>query len=169
MYEYSALREAGYLRIFGPRAAGGITVTVSILLAFRRQGEDDCWMGLMLEQNLLYIMLTRATDRCHVVLTVRGVKKQHIKCFSCVGQAFEYRICVADVNRDAIRHVQSLGGVGEVAAYFLLIELMSCKTNWSGGVVTISSRKWLEGIGRIFLVPRRILVHNLEGGETWLL
>ena len=25
-------------------------------------------MGLMLEQNLLYIMLTRATDRCHVVL-----------------------------------------------------------------------------------------------------
>ena len=68
VYDYSALREAGYLRIFGPRAAGGITVTVSIVLAFRRHGDDDCWMGLMLEPNLVYIMPTRATDRCHVVL-----------------------------------------------------------------------------------------------------
>ena len=68
VYEYSALREAGYLRIFGPRAVSGITVTVAILLAFRRLGEDDCWMGLMLEPNLVYIMLTRATDRCHIVV-----------------------------------------------------------------------------------------------------
>ena len=68
VYEYSALSEAGYLRIFGPRAAGGITVTVSILLACRRHGGEDCWMGLMLEPNLVYIMLTRATDRVHVVV-----------------------------------------------------------------------------------------------------
>ena len=58
VYEYSALREAGYLRIFGPRAAGGITVTVSILLAFKRQGEDDCWMGLVLHiWKILFCLL----------------------------------------------------------------------------------------------------------------
>ena len=68
MYNYSALSDAGYLRIFGPRAAGGITVTVSLVLAFRRHGDDECWMGLMLKPNLVYIMLTRATLRCHVVV-----------------------------------------------------------------------------------------------------
>jgi hypothetical protein len=68
IYDYLFLRRAGILQLVEAQNAGGMTCTVAILFVPKRNKRDTEWCGDMLTLHLLYLALTRATDRMYMLL-----------------------------------------------------------------------------------------------------
>jgi hypothetical protein len=68
IYDYLFLSRAGILQLAGAQKSGGMTCTVAILFVPKRNKRDTEWCGDMLKLHLLYLALTRATDRVYSLL-----------------------------------------------------------------------------------------------------
>jgi hypothetical protein len=65
-YDYWSLRKAGILQLVGAQKSGGMTCTAAIVFVPKRNMHDAEWRGDMLKLHLLYLALTRATDRVYI-------------------------------------------------------------------------------------------------------
>ena len=66
------------VRVYLPAAVGGLEFSVVFLLLPRRSATDTTYQGNhMLSPGWRYVALTRATERCYVLLEILGVGEHH--------------------------------------------------------------------------------------------
>ena len=68
LYEYKNLKDRGLLFLRSAEPAGGFDRRVSIVFGEHRQEADEAWEGDMCNKNNILIALSRASERCHVII-----------------------------------------------------------------------------------------------------
>ena len=81
MYSYQALKASGRLSLLGPTKVAGFSGPVGITLCGIRQLKDVSWQGMCLQRSKVYVALTRASERLHLLIVDLRQEVQ-IPCYS---------------------------------------------------------------------------------------
>mgnify|MGYP000541596450 FL=1 len=79
MYSYHALKGEGRLSLLGPTKVAGFSGPVGITLCGPRRLKDMSWRGMCLQRSKVYVALSRASERLHL-LVVDLRKEVQIPC-----------------------------------------------------------------------------------------